>query len=145
MVWWRMVLPRQEYPLATSGRAPSHPTVEWFAAFLRLSEAFVLGLQVCSASPVEREYRSLGKETRTASFRRALLLLAILSSWCFNRTKNKYPELRFRVLLTEDGTRQMELVRAWGKASCQRLTEEQLARNEQVSGSSPLVGSLYSA
>jgi hypothetical protein len=33
-------------------------------------------------------------------------------SRCFNNTKNEYPELRFRVLLTEDGTRQMELVRA---------------------------------
>ena len=33
-------------------------------------------------------------------------------SRCFNNTKNKHPELRFCVLLTEDGTRQMELVRA---------------------------------
>jgi hypothetical protein len=33
-------------------------------------------------------------------------------SWCFNITKNKYPELRFRILLTEDAIRQIEQVKA---------------------------------
>jgi DNA repair exonuclease SbcCD ATPase subunit len=34
------------------------------------------------------------------------------SSWCFSDTKNRYPELRFRALLSKDGTRQIELVSA---------------------------------
>jgi hypothetical protein len=63
--------------------------------------------------------------------------------WCFNNLKHKYPELRVSASLTEDGTRRIELARAYGKASSQRLTVEQHIRNEQVSGSSPLVGSLF--
>jgi hypothetical protein len=35
-----------------------------------------------------------------------------LWSWCFNNTKNNCPELRFLILLTEDGTQHIELVRA---------------------------------
>jgi hypothetical protein len=38
--------------------------------------------------------------------------VGFLSSWCFNNTKNRYPELRFRALLTKDGARQIELVRS---------------------------------
>ena len=34
------------------------------------------------------------------------------SAWCFNNTKNRYPEVRFRVLLTQASTQHIELVRA---------------------------------